>query len=199
MEFSRSHESRANVTFDIVRSRDLVRNLRWVPLVVGFSLVFTAVPLGMSRDFLAFMIAAFVYVPVLAIAALGAIVWLIIERRSPRRVSIAWALVAIVAAVPLYFVGNRFSDPIRFAFWSPFHTSLLASYSSHDGIVTDWDSWGFGGMENDSYLIADHGPPLSSNHDATAWLKRHGGKCEIVDLQRMWPNLYIFTTSECVL
>jgi hypothetical protein len=118
----------------------------------------TAVPLGMSRDFLAFMAAAFVYAPLLAIAALLATVWLIVERGRPsRRVSIAWALVAILAAVPLYFVGNRFSDPIRFAFWAPFHTALLERYSSPDGIVTDWDSWGFGGTENDSYLVADHG------------------------------------------
>ena len=176
-----------------------MRNLRWLPVAVGVFIVFTAVPLGLSRDFLAFMIAVFVYGPLLAIVALLTIVWLIVERRPSRRVSIAWALVAIVAAVPLYFIGNRFSDPIRFAFWSPFHTALLARYSSRDGIVTDWDSWGFGGTENDSYLIADHEPGVPSNKDATAWIKRHGGNCEIVDVERMWPKLYIFTTSECVL
>jgi hypothetical protein len=168
-------------------------------LAVGIFVVFTAVPLGMSRDFLAFMIAVFVYGPLLAIAALLTIVWLIVERRPSRRVSIAWALVAIVAAVPLYFIGNRFSDPIRFAFWSPFHTALLARYSSRDGIVTDWDSWGFGGTENDSYLVADHGAVLDSDDAATKWIARHGGKCEIVGVERMWPSLYILTTSECPL
>jgi len=183
-----------------VRLGYLVKNLRWLPLAVAIFIVFTAVPLGMSRDFLAFMAAAFVYAPLLAIAALLATVWLIVERGRPsRRVSIAWALVAIVAAVPLYFVGNRFADPIRFAFWAPFHGELLARYSSRDGIVTDWDSWGFGGTENDSYLIADHGPAISSNADATAWIKRHDGKCEIVEVERMWPSLYILTTSDCVL
>jgi hypothetical protein len=176
-----------------------MRNLRWLPVAVGVLIVFTAVPLGMSRDFLAFMIAVFVYGPLLAIAALLTIVWLIVERRPSRRVSIAWALAAIVAAVPLYFIGNRFSDPIRFALWSPFHTALLARYSSRDGIVTDWDSWGFGGTENDSYLIADHGPTLSSNDDASMWIKQHGGKCEIVKVERMSASLYIITTSECVL
>jgi len=176
-----------------------MRNLRWLPVAVGVFIVFTAVPLGLSRDFLAFMIAVFVYGPLLAIAALLTIVWLIVERRPSRRVSIAWALVAIVAAVPLYFLGNRFSDPIRFAFWSPFHTALLARYSSRDGIVTDWDSWGFGGTENDSYLVADHGAVLDSDDAATKWIARHGGKCEIVDVERMWPSLYILTTSECPL
>ena len=176
-----------------------MRNLRWLPVAVGVFIVFTAVPLGLSRDFLAFMIAVFVYGPLLAIVALLTIVWLIVERRPSRRVSIAWALVAIVAAVPLYFIGNRFSDPIRFAFWSPFHTALLARYSSRDGIVTDWDSWGFGGTENDSYLVADHGAVLDSNDAATKWIARHGGKCEIVDVERMWPSLYILTTSECPL
>jgi hypothetical protein len=166
---------------------------------VGIFVVATALPLGISRDFLAFLVSAFVYAPLLAIASLVAIVWLIFERRPLRRVSIAWALAAIVAAVPLYLIGNRFSDPIRFVIWSPFHGALLARYSSSDGIVTDWDSWGFGGMENDSYLIADHGSRLPSNDDATAWIKRHGGKCEIVDVERMWPDLYIFTTSECPL
>jgi hypothetical protein len=187
------------LTIDVVRLGYLVKNLRWLPLAVAIFIVFTAVPLGMSRDFLAFMAAAFVYAPLLAIAAFLAIVWLIVERRPSRRASIAWALVAIVAAVPLYFVGNRFSDPIRFAFWAPFHGELLARYSSRDGIVTDWDSWGFGGTENDSYLVADHGPAISSNADATAWIKRRGGKCEIVEVERMWPSLYILTTSDCVL
>jgi uncharacterized membrane protein YhaH (DUF805 family) len=114
------------LTIDVVRLGYLVKNLRWLPLAVAIFIVFTAVPLGMSRDFLAFMAAAFVYAPLLAIAAFLAIVWLIVERRPSRRASIAWALVAIVAAVPLYFVGNRFSDPIRFAFWAPFHGALLA-------------------------------------------------------------------------
>jgi hypothetical protein len=76
---------------------------------------------------------------------------------------------------------------------------LLARYSSRDGIVTDWDSWGFGGTENDSYLIADHGSGLRSNDDATAWIERHGGKCGIVNVERMWPTLYVVTTSDCVL
>jgi hypothetical protein len=182
-----------------VRLEYLVRNLRWLPLAVGIFVLFTAVPLGLSRDFLAFMIAVFVYGPLLAIAALGTIVWSIVERGSSRRASIVWSLVAIVAAVPLYFTGSRFSDPIRFAFWSPFHTALLARYSSRDGIITEWDSWGFAGMENDSYLIADHGPGQPSHQDATAWIKRRGGKCEIVDVERMRPNVYIFTTTECVL
>jgi hypothetical protein len=168
-------------------------------MAVAIFVVATAVPLGMSRDFLAFMIAVFVYAPLLAIAALIGIVGLIFERRPARRVSIAWVLVAVAAAVPLYFIGNRFSDRIRFAFWSPFHTALLARYSSRDGIVTDWDSWGFGGTENDSYLIADHGSGLRSNDDATAWIERHGGKCGIVNVERMWPTLYVVTTSDCVL
>jgi hypothetical protein len=168
-------------------------------VAVGIFVLATALPLGISRDFLAFMATVFVLVPLLAIGALLAIVWLIVERRPSRRISIAWALAAIVAAVPLYFIGNRFGDAIRFAFWSPFHGALLARNSSRDGIVSDWDSWGFGGTENDSYLIADHGPALLSNADATAWIKRHGGKCEIVNVERMWPSLYILTTSECVL
>ncbi len=176
-----------------------MRNLRWLPVAVGIFVVATALSLGMSRDFLAFMATVFVLVPLLAIGAVLAIVWLIVERRSSRRISIAWALAAIVAAVPLYVIGNKFGDPIRFAFWSPFHESLLARYSSRDGIVTDWDSWGFGGTENDSYLVADHGAVLDSDDAATKWIARHGGNCEIVDVERMWPSLYILTTSECPL
>jgi hypothetical protein len=194
-----SHELLADVTLCSVAFGNLVRNLRRLPIAVGIFVVVTALPLGMSRDFFAFLVVAFAYVPLLAIAALLAIAWLIIERVPSRRASIAWALLAIAAAAPLYFIGNRFSDPIRFVFWTPLHPVLLARYSSRDGIVTEWDSWGFGGMENDAYLVADHGPAISSNDAATAWIARHGGKCEIVDVERMWPSLYILTTSECVL
>ncbi len=197
---SRSHESPVHVVINSVSFLGKrMRNLRWLPVAVGIFIVATALPLGISRDFLAFMATVFVLLPLLAIGAVLTIVWLIVERRPSRRISIAWALAAIVAAVPLYFIGNRFGDTIRFAFWSPFHGALLARYSSRDGIVTDWDSWGFGGTENDSYLIADHGPGLLSNADATAWIERHSGKCEIVDVKRMWPSLYILTTSDCVL
>jgi hypothetical protein len=176
-----------------------LRDLRWLPVAIGIFVVGVGLPLAISRGFISFLAMCFVYVPLLAIALVLSIVWLIVERRPTHRVSIAWAIAAIVAAAPVFFIGNRFHDQIRFALWSPFHAPLLRQYSSRDGIVTDWDSWGFGGMENDSYLVADHGPVLSSDDAATAWIARRGRKCEIVDVEQMWPSLYIFTTSECVL
>jgi len=176
-----------------------MRSFRWLPIAIGILVVGVGFPLAISRDFIAFLITCFVYAPLLSIGMVVALIWLIVERRPSHRISIAWALAAIVAAAPLFYIGNRFHDQIRFAIWSPLHASLLRQYSSRDGIVTDWDIWGVGGMENDSYLIADHGPVISSDDAATAWIVRHGGKCEIVDVERMWPSLYIFTTSDCVL
>lgn len=96
-------------------------------------------------------------------------------------------------------IGSKFRDPIVFAFWSQTHVALLSRYTTQDGIISTWDGWGIAGMENDSYLVADHGNTLSSTDAATRWIRRRGWKCQIVDVQQMRHGLYILTTFECPL
>ncbi len=176
------------------------RSLRWMPAVIGVAVLAATVPLALSRDFGVFLAAMFLCAPALLFASLGLVVWGFAEGRLGRKISIYSAVVVIVITAPaVYVIGSKFRDPIVFAFWSQTHVALLSRYTTQDGIISTWDGWGIAGMENDSYLVADHGNTLSSTDAATRWIRRRGWKCQIVDVQQMRHGLYILTTFECPL
>jgi hypothetical protein len=176
------------------------RSLRWMPAAIGLTVLAATAPLALSRDFGVFVATTFVYVPALLVAGIGLLVWGFAERHPRRKISIFLAVAAIAITAPtVYIVGSKFRDRIVFAFWSQTHVALISRYATRDGIIAPWDSWGFAGLENDSYLVADHGSALFSSHEATKWARRRGGKCDVVDVQLMRRGLYILTTYECPL
>ncbi len=76
----------------------------------------------------------------------------------------------------------------------PAHYSQLARASGRDGIVTGWDSWGWGGDDTFSYLVVDTRDTLESKSRAAQWTKQIGQSCGLWQAQRMWPRLYVVTT-----
>jgi len=77
----------------------------------------------------------------------------------------------------------------------------MQSFNTRDGIIREWDGWGFAGNEDDSYLVAAHDIGMMSTKNATEWARGRGETidCKIVDVRKMREAMYIFTTYECVL
>lgn len=135
--------------------------------------------------------------PVLFIVA---IVCCTIDHDDPRGGNVrAWAPV-FIALSPLLLRGTGMArNRLSFAGWALFHPATVFGEPDRDDIIRGWDSWGFGGLENDSYLVADPRDAIDTLPAAEAWRKRHGQSGEIVDTQRMAPRRYIVTTYNCPL
>ena len=174
------------------------RPLRWLPGASAIVVSVATIPLGLSRDFLAFAITGLIAIPVLILTIAGFLFWRNVTMNPDCKKSLLSAAVVIVFTAPtVYLTCHAYRDQIVFAFWSPTHVALLHRYATRDGIISVWDGWGFAGMENDSYLIADNGKTLSSANEATEWVKRWKSPCVIVELLEIRRGLFIFTTANC--
>ncbi len=79
-----------------------------------------------------------------------------------------------------------------------------------DGVLQHWDSWGFAGMDNDTFLVSDAGDELSAavapRHSPTLpepqadvaerWGKSHRLRCDIVWVDRVHRGFYVVTTAD---
>jgi len=94
---------------------------------------------------------------------------------------------------------NFIHDYLAFWAWYPTHHRLIDDYRARDGIVMTWDSWGFAGGGNDSYLVSNPSDSISNTEAATLWTYRLEHACEVVDVKRMIRGVYILTTYNCPL
>ena len=148
-----------------------------------------------SRDFGDFVIATMALPALLLIAliAIGVAAWF--DWRS-RGVKLALML---LLATPLFaFASFHLHDRVRFAAWSALHYRALERATQQDGVLTAWDSWGFGGDGNDAYLISDVADQSSTLASAEQWRKRLHLNCPLVASERMAAKVYMVTTSNCV-
>ncbi|HTZ80757.1 MAG TPA: hypothetical protein VMC10_22795 [Stellaceae bacterium] len=173
---------------------------RWLPVWAAVAVLATAGPLAWSRDFAVFLFAWFCYGPALLLVCLCLVIWAIVDREPARRWSALAAVLAIVAAASTAYFGARVFDHDRlaFLFWHPLHRQLVDRFADTDGIILTWDSWGIAGMENDSYLVSNPSDTISDIDAASKWARRYSD-CEIVNVKRMRPGLYILTTYNCPL
>lgn len=177
-----------------------VRRLRWLPFEVAAVTLATAVPILWSKDFGAFLFFLFAYLPVVGLVCCGLVVWAIIERKSPQVHSIVISLMVIPALlVGTFWLLPRIKDEIGFFVWSQTHSDVLKSFVGRDAIISDWDSWGMAGSENDSYLVSSSGDNLTKRGPASEFLRRIGSTCEIVASKRLHRGVYIVTTYNCPL
>jgi hypothetical protein len=165
-----------------------------VPIISASVFLIAALMFSWSRDFGVFLLGMFV-LPITLLFALGCLIFGVF--RKARAVELRVAVALILAAPVLAFGVANIRDRLRFLFWAPIHYSQLHQALRKDGIITAWDGWGMAGMENDSYLVVDNKDEIKSPVLADQWRKRLGQSCEIVNTQRMWPRLYIVTTSNC--
>ena len=177
--------------------RDTVRQiLRSPAMILSIVLCCGALTLGLTRDLLVILL-GLVSLPLLFIVA---IVRCTIYRDDPLGGNVkAWAPVLIALSPVILFGTGAVRDRITFAGWALTHPAILFADDQRDGIIRDWDSWGFAGSGNDSYLVADPYDAIGTPAGTAAWRRRHAQQCEIVDTQRMWPRLYIVTTYNCPL
>jgi len=115
------------------------------------------------------------------------IFWGVREREVGRRiVTFIAAIVIVPTAFGLYTAVTQHRDGITFLFWEFANRDVLQSFMTRDGIIREWDGWGFAGNEDDSYLVAAHDIGIMSTNEATEWARGRGETvdCEIVDEQK---------------
>ena len=173
----------------------VMKRIAWHPdLIAPALLLLAAAYFGANRGFGAFLIAPFVLL-LLFFLSLTGVIWM--ASLAKHGSSPAWAAAMILAAPLVYFGTYRWHDRVQFAGWSLFHFEELRREASHDGVISHWDSWGFLGNDNDSYLISDSRDDAMTVPSADRWRVRMHLQCPIVDTARMWRGLYIVTTYNC--
>lgn len=84
------------------------------------------------------------------------IFWGVREREVGRRiVTFIAAIVIVLTAFGLYTVVTQHRDGITFSSWEFANRDVMKSSNTRDGIIKEWDGWGFAGNENDSYHVAE--------------------------------------------
>lgn len=160
-------------------------------------------PLELGRDFGAFIIGLIFLLPLTVTILVISGIWLLVERRplwlGVTRSTFFAALAPALLGPALWFFGDPLRDPARYAVWAPFHQSVLAVARRKDGVFKHWDSWGWVGGSNDSYLASDTTGSLSTPAKRDQWAKIHHLGCDLVDARRMEKGIYVVTTSECTI
>jgi hypothetical protein len=157
--------------------------------------------------------------PILLLAFIGLVTWALFERRSRAQAYpfLGWAagcvFVPLVLIPTLVFFGTPARDQVRFLLWSQTHRQQMREAMKKDEVLQHWDSWGFAGMDNDSYLVSDNRDMLSAAtvsrqsptlpqpqaSVADRWGKSHRLGCDIVGVRRVQRGFYIVITYECML
>ena len=176
------------------------RSLFWLPLIVSVGALATAIPLGWSRSFGAFLIIYMIYAPVIFVLCLVLAFRAIAERRSRGGRAAGPALLALLVLTPAALYGVPLvRDDVGYFFWATTHPGTLREFAGRNAVIMGWDSWGLAGMGNDSYLVSNPDGELDDPSKAAKWLSDVGSDCEIVRSKRMARALYIVTTYECPL
>jgi hypothetical protein len=122
------------------------------------------------------------------------------EKRWVRRRSLLATFSVMILLPPaVIYIATTAHDPLGFYVWYFTHPKIVEEFAYKDGIIMDWNRWGFAGMENDSYLVSNPDDTISTLSVATKWVRRFGSDCEVGDTQRMKRGLYIITTYNCPL
>jgi hypothetical protein len=172
----------------------------WLPAIAAVATFVTAIPFAWSKDFGAFVLLIFVYLPAVLVTLVGLSIWAVVQRKSPKGRAIIKALLAIPLVMGLtFYLVPRCKDELRFLVWSQIHANALSEYAKKDAIILDWESWGLAGMDNDSYLVSNPADNFGERGAAFEWTRRIGSPCDIVATKRMAPALYIVRTYNCPL
>jgi hypothetical protein len=170
----------------------------WVPLTIAiagslaFALIFT-----WGKDFGAFFILLLFGVPIFVAICAGILAWCIWAYLTKRREqsSLAGLILAALLWAPFFgaFLSTQFGDYAKFEMWSATHPQELQQFTSKDGNVLLWDSWGMAGMDNNSYLVSDHANSLADANAATRWAHDHHYSCDVAKVERMRNGIYLLT------
>jgi hypothetical protein len=176
-----------------------------LPLIAALVVLCTAGPLLWSRDF-----GLFLLMPLYPMA-LGCVCFLVFgaglfaKKPGARPTLLVTALTAAATFAALFFTAGPATtdfmhDRLGFWVWYVAHRDVTRQYAKRDAIIMTWDSWGFAGMGNDSFLVSDPDDSIgSSTENADRWTKRMKSDCDVVGSVRLKRGLYILTTYNCPL
>jgi hypothetical protein len=140
------------------------------------------------------------FLPYLAILALlcAAVALSAVAFVRGKEVAKAIGALVIVSLVAFFiWLWPTLYDGTTFVAWAPTHLIELTESEGTDAVIRHWDAWGFAGMDNDSFLIADREDRLSTQAGAVRWQQRNGGSCQVLDAKRMIPGIFIAITDGC--
>lgn len=163
-------------------------------LWLSASLALGAVLFGVSRD-IGTLLLEMVILLVLLFFALSFLCAAWIDDKGGRAVKISMLL--FILSPFLAYTARREIDEIQFIGWSIVHFPQLFKAASEDRVIARLDSWGFGGLSNDSFVVSDAVDNSSTVSSADRWRIRMGLDCEVVATSRMWAGFYVLTTSNC--
>ncbi len=133
-----------------------VRRWRRAPFWTFLAILLTAGPLGyFGGDIVVMALAVLIYLPLIVMICLSLLLAAIFVKSGDARRTILTSITVIVLTAPTAFaVFAREHDRIAFLFWSQAHCALLSAWAGKRGVVVNWDSWGFGSISGDSFLIS---------------------------------------------
>lgn len=178
-----------------------------LPLIAAVAVLCTAGPILWSRDFGFFVLRA-PYSIGLGAVCLGLLLSGFLARMpGVRPTLVASAISAVVMFASLYLAATPATidfvhDRLGFWLWYATHGDVVRQYAKRDAIITTWDSWGFAGMENDSFLVSDPDDSIgTSTASAARWTKRLKSACSdgVAGAVRLKRGVYILTTYNCPL
>lgn len=166
------------------------------PILPAAVIVVYALVAGYTQDFLVTvcLIGLFFILVLPLMVVIGVSFFRASKIHGRRRHYIAIAMV--LASPPLTYLTAQGRYNVGFLAWAPFHRDVLERNEDKDGVLTVWDSWGFG-WSNTAYLARARGDDLKSIDGAKSWGRRRGLSCDIVHTERVWSKLYIIITSDC--
>ena len=171
-----------------------------LPAIVAAIAFVVGIPVLGSRDFGAFVLATFFYIPFLALVCLCLLAASIFVKGAKNKLAMLATVPAIIVPSILIFFGQMYAgDRIRFELWHSFHRHMIEDFAGKDGIIIPWDSWGMAGTDNDSYLVSNPDDSISDLRAASTWVRRIQPDCSAADVLRMRRGLYIITTYNCPL
>jgi hypothetical protein len=168
---------------------------RFLGVVVGLTVISSACAGWYGRNIGIFLLTFLYVLPALILVAVVFLLAGVSVKNAPWRLSFLCAAAFILpGSIGIYFVESRLNDYLGFWAWYPGHYRLVDGYTGKDAIVMRWDSWGFAGGGNDSYLVSNPSDSISGVDSATRWAQKYQAGCDVVAVERMQRGLYILTT-----
>jgi hypothetical protein len=113
-------------------------------------------------------------------------------QRRPSRAP-GWFIAALLLAGLLPVAGLIMTwprDQLRLLAWSLRDGEALA----RPGVVGEWEAWGFAGMTNLSFLVAEPDDALTLARAEARW---GHASCDIVGVRRLRAGIFVVTTMNC--
>lgn len=171
--------------------------LRATLWVAGVLVVFGL--LNLPRDFGVFLIGGLLLVVLVPCVAIVAAIAVVDAFRGFNRPLMIWSLAILAGLLLAPFSGWALDwprDQLRLVLWSAILDLPPFGKPPEDGVLMMWEDWGWGGMNNMSFLVAARDDALTLEAAKARWSVEN---CYIVALRRLRHGTFVVTTMDCEL